>query len=198
MINENFVILGAVLNLVGGGSYIIDTLKGKTKPNKISWFIWALAPMIAFYAEIKQGVGIQSLMTFMVGFMPLLVFISSFMNKKAYWQLGTLDIICGTLSVIGIILWQITQIGNMAILFAILADGVAAVPTIVKSYKEPETESGTVFLMSAISAVITMLTFKLWNFEHYAFPAYIFGICVLLYSLIHFKWGKILVKQTSR
>src|SRR5918992_4551489 len=31
---------------LGALSYLIDTLKGKVQPNKVSWFVWALAPLI--------------------------------------------------------------------------------------------------------------------------------------------------------
>ncbi len=74
MINENFVILGVVIGFIGSLSYLLSTIKGKTKPNRVTWFLWAIAPLIAFAAEIKEGVGIQSLMTFSVGFGPLLIF----------------------------------------------------------------------------------------------------------------------------
>lgn len=194
MINENFVIVGAIISFLGGLSYLIDTLKGKAKPNKVTWFVWTLAPLIAFFATIQQGVGIQSLLTFMVGFNPLLIFIASFVNKKAYWKITKPDLICGALAIVGLLLWQVTNIGNLAILFSILADGIAGIPTIIKSYKEPETENPNVFLGSGIAAFITLLTIKTWNFEQYAFPTYIFAICALLYVLIKFKIGKKVIK----
>lgn len=194
MLNENFVYVGVVLSLLGGLSYLIDTLKGKAKPNKVSWFVWALAPLIAFWATVQQGVGVQSLLTFMVGFNPLIIFIASFVNKKAYWKISKLDLSCGALAILGLVLWQITGTGNLAIFFGILADGIAAIPTVIKSYKEPETENANVFLGSGLAALITLLTIKIWSFEYYAFPAYIFGICALIYVLIKFKLGKKLEK----
>jgi hypothetical protein len=57
MLDEKFVILGIIVGFIGSLSYLIDTIKGKTKPNRVTWFLWALAPLIAFTAEIKQGVG---------------------------------------------------------------------------------------------------------------------------------------------
>ncbi len=190
MINENFVIFGALLNLIGSTGYVIDTVKGKTIPNRVTWFLWALAPLVAFTAEIQKGVGIAALMTFMVGFGPVMVFVASFVNKKAVWKISKLDIICGSLSVGGLILWSITKEGNLAIFFSILADLFAAVPTIIKSYKNPESESHRIFLFGLLSAGITLLTIKQWNFAHYAFPAYIFSICLLLFILIRYKIGK--------
>jgi hypothetical protein len=36
MINQNFVILGAIIAAIGSLSYLIDTVKGKVKPNRVS------------------------------------------------------------------------------------------------------------------------------------------------------------------
>src|SRR3989338_7170810 len=122
MLDSNAVIVGAVISFIGAVSYLVDTLKGKTKPNRVSWFIWALAPLIAFSAEISKGVGIQSLMTFMVGFNPLLIFLASFVNKKSEWKLGKLDIVFVALASCRIISFLLFEEGNVAIFFAILAD----------------------------------------------------------------------------
>lgn len=190
MIDERFVFLAVAFNFFGSLSYLIDTVKGKIKPNKVTWFLWALAPLVAFAAQISQGVGLSSLLTFMVGFGPLLVFIGSFVNKKAQWKITNFDLICGALSILGLLLWGITRVGNIAILFAILADGLAAIPTLVKSYQAPETENYKVFLLAMIAALITLLTIKQWDFAHFAFPLYIFSICFIFVLLIKFKLGK--------
>lgn len=190
MLDPNFVIIGAIISFIGAISYLISTVKGETKPNRVTWFIWTLAPLVAFGAELSKGVGIQSLMTFMIGFNPLLIFFASFVNKKSEWKLGKLDFTCGALSVIGLIIWLILREGNAAIFFAILADGLAAVPTIVKSYYFPETENWFGYLTATISAAITLLTIDNWNFAHYGFPVYILLVTALLVLLIKFQLGK--------
>lgn len=80
MINQNWIYVGVVIIFIGAFSYVKDTLQGKAKPNRVSWGLWAFASFIAFIAEIKQGVGIQSIMTFMVGFSPFLIFLASFLT----------------------------------------------------------------------------------------------------------------------
>lgn len=190
MINSNFVILGALISFIGTLSYLRDTLKGKTKPDKVTWFIWVLAPMVAFGAELNKGVGIQSLMTFMVGFNPLLIFLASFINKKSQWKIGKLDITCGFLSILGLMLWIVYREGNYAIILAILADTMAAIPTLIKSYKYPETENYFAFLGGAVSALLTTLTIRVWDFAHFGFPIYTLLLCSLFVFLIKFKLGK--------
>ena len=68
MINPNFVFLGAAFSIIGALSYARDTIRGVTKPNRVSWLLWTIAPLLAFAVELRQGVGLQSVMTFAVGF----------------------------------------------------------------------------------------------------------------------------------
>ena len=190
MIDQNFVIVGAIIAAVGSLSYLIDTLKGRVKPNRVSFLLWSLAPLIAFFAEVKQGVGIQALMTFIVGFLPLTIFIASFVNKKAVWNLTGFDLMCGALSIVGLVLWYITKSGDIAIIFSILADALAAMPTVVKSFNYPETESAWPYFASTISAILTLLTVKVWNLANIGFPLYIVLITLVIFSLVQFKLGK--------
>lgn len=191
MINQNFVILGAIIAAIGSLSYLIDTVKGKVKPNKVSFLLWSIAPLIAFVAELKQGVGLQALMTFVVGFLPLTIFIASFFNKKSEWKLNRFDLTCGALSLIGLVLWYLTKSGNVAIAFSILADGLAALPTVVKSFNFPETESAWPYFASAISALITLLTVQVWDLATVGFPLYILIVTLVISGLVQFKLGKI-------
>jgi len=198
MINPNWVFVGLAVQTIGGVGYLIDTLKGKVKPNKVSWLLWSIAPLIAFFAMIKQGVGLEAWATFIVGFLPLLVFIASFVNKKAYWAITKLDIVCGALSVLGLILWLVTKVGNIAIIFSIIADGLASFLTIYKSFKEPESESHLVFSLGIINGVIALLVIRDWNFQNYAFNLYILIDDILISTLIITKVGPKIEKAFRR
>lgn len=183
------MILGLVIQALGTLKYFIETIQGKVKPNRITFLLWTLAPLIAFAAEIKQGVGIQSLITFSVGFSPLLILIASFLNKKSVWKLSYFDFICGFLSLMGLALWYITRVGNLAITFSILADGLAALPTIIKTYYYPETENGWLYFATTISVVLTLLTIKTWNFAHWGFPFYLLIANLIIFFLAQSKIG---------
>ena len=195
MIHPNFVYVGIVLQSIGGVSYVIDTVRGKVKPNRVTWFLFTLAPALAFFAQLQQGVGPEVWATFIVGFVPFLIFIASFVNKKAHWKLQKLDLVCGFLSLLGLVMWMITKVGNIAIAFAILADALACVPTIVKSWHNPKTESDAPFLSGALNSVFGLLVIKNWNFENYAFITYLLFANLLLTILIRFKVGSLFKKS---
>ena len=189
MISDKFVILGVLLQLWGCLVYARDTVRGKTKPNRVTWFLWFLAPTIAFAAEINEGVGFISLMTLSVGLGPLIVLTASFANRKSYWELHWTDYICGFLSLLGFILWLIYRNGNIAIVLNIFADLCAAAPTLVKSFKYPETESVEAYWVAAVNAAITLLAIKTWNIAHYGFPVYILLVNIAFVAFIKFKLG---------
>lgn len=186
MLNPNFIILAVALNLIGCTGYVVETIKGRTKPNRVSWFLWALAPLIAFSAQRTEGVGVSSVMTFMVGFSPLVIFLASFVNRNAYWQVTRLDIVCGVVSLVALGLWLLTRTGTVAIALSIAADALAAVPTILKSWKQPETEDYRIYLYAIVSAVITLLTVRSWDFATCGFPVYILLLGGLLTIVIAF------------
>jgi hypothetical protein len=190
MLNQNFIIVGTLISAAGALAYLWDTIKGKVKPNRVSFLLWSIAPMIAFAAQIMQGVGLESLMTFSTGFLPLLTFIASFTNKNAEWKLTRFDVACGFLSVVGLILWLITKVGNVAIFFSIVADGLAALPTLVKAYKYPETEIAWPWLATSFGVALTLLTLKEWTFANSAFIIYIFIVDLMIFSCVQFKLGK--------
>ena len=101
---EYLIFIGALAQFIGTISYIKETLAGRAKPNRVTWLLWAIAPMIGTFAAISSGVTWAILPVFMAGFNPLLVFIISFWNKKSYWKLNKIDYGCGILSALSLIM----------------------------------------------------------------------------------------------
>jgi hypothetical protein len=199
MISVNFVIVGAAFNLVGSSAYALSTIRGRTRPNRVTWFVWSLAAFVAFSAQLSQHVGLRALMTFMVGFGPLMIFVASFVNKKSYWRVTRFDLICGALSIFALVLWQITGIGNVAIALSIAADFLAMIPTLRKSFDHPSSEHSWPFLTGLISSGLTLLTLKTWSFADGGFALYILMCSAVIFSLVHFKIGtRVRMRATPR
>jgi len=197
MLHSNFIIIGTLIGAAGSLAYLIDTVKGKVKPNRVSFLLWSIVPFIAFFAQIKQGVGLEALMTFSTGFMPLTVFLASFVNKQAEWKLTRFDLMCGILSIVGLVLWMITNVGNVAIFFSIVADGFAAIPTIVKAYKYPDTEIAWPWIATVFGVVLTLLTLSTFTFANCGFILYILVVNMLIYALVRFRLGEKLQSGTN-
>ncbi len=174
MLPESFAIIGAIIGSVGGLYYLYDTIVGKAQPNRITWLLWGVFPMVVFVAQRAQGVAGISWISFVSGFLPLLIFAASYLNKKAYWKSNPRDYYLMAAAIIGIILWAITDNPNLALLLALLADILAAIPTLIKSCTHPQSESWIGYAISAVGFGIGLLSVQTYNFESTTFVAYVF------------------------
>jgi hypothetical protein len=180
------VILSLLMNLGGSFAYIRDTFKGKTKPNKVSWFVWALAPILGTVAALQSGADPwATARVFLAGFMPLLVLIVSFMNPHSYWKLTKFDYGFGIAALLGILLWIFADSPRSAILFLAIADGLAALPTIIKAWRDPESETGFTFLMGLIGVLLVIPSIPVWNIENSAFQIYLLIVNTVLVLIIY-------------
>lgn len=177
---EYLIFAGAAVQLIGIANYIKEILGGGTKPNKVTWLMWSIAPLIATFAAYSDGVRWSVLPIFMSGFGPLLVFIISFLNPKAYWKLEKFDYLCGIFSLLALVFWGITKEPNIAIVFAIISDAFASVPTLIKMWRYPETETVSPFTAGLFSALTSFFAITVWSFSSYAFPAYLVLINISL------------------
>lgn len=173
MLPEYFAIIGAVIASMGGLFYLYQTIRGKTKPNRVTWLLWWILPMIVFVAQRVQGVESLSWVTFVAGFTPLLVVIASLFNKKAYWKTMPIDYVLMAAAFIGVILWFTTKDANLAILFTLAADFFASVPTLIKAFKHPETESWVAYAISAFGFGISIFAIHTFDFQNAAFVIYL-------------------------
>ena len=129
---------------------------------------------MVFAAELAQGVGLRTVMTFGIALGPLLVVIASYATKAAYWKLGALDWACGGVAGLALALWAITDSAVDAIILSIVADALAAIPTVRKAVTHPHTEHPLFFGLVSLGGALTLLTIQRWTFADWAFPLYIF------------------------
>jgi hypothetical protein len=189
MINVHFVYLCAALGVLGSLVYVWDTSRGTTQPNRVTWLLWAFAPLLAFAVEFHSGIGLRTLTTFVIGFMPLLVFIASFHNAAAVWKIRRLDYVCGAMSLAGTAAWLATQNGVVAIAAAIAADFLAGIPTMVKSWSNPESETVSSYVGAVLNSGILLLTIRHWTTDAAAFPLFILCIATVQTVLVGLRPG---------
>ena len=184
------VLFGVFLNVLGSAFYIRDTLKGKTKPNRITWIMWAVAPLIGSAAAFSSGVTWATLPVLFSGLGPLTVVLASFVNRQSYWKLSAFDYLCGVFAILALVLWRVTGDPNIAIMFAIASDFAAAFPSLVKSWRHPETETALAYVLNGASNLTSFAATSEWTFASYAFPGYLVVVNAVFMIFILRKRGR--------
>lgn len=189
MLDDRFVFLGAAIGLTGSFLYARNTFRGDNQPNRMTFLLWALAPILAFVVQIRIGVGLVSVMTLSIGLGPLIVLGATYTGARASWQLGWFDYTCGALSLLGLAAWVFLQQGVVAVLLFVAADGLAALPTVAKAWRAPQSESVSFYSAAFINASIALGTIDEFNVAAAAFPVYAFTLTALLMFLIRLRPG---------
>lgn len=184
---QYLVYLGSLVMLVGVFSYTRETLRGRTKPNRVTWLLWSIAPLIGTAAAFSDGVRLATLPVFVTGVAPLVVFLASFVNKNSYWKLERTDYVCGAVSLLALILWKVTSDPIIAISFSIVSDALAALPTLIKSWKFPETESGIAYTTAAFGTATSFFVLETGSFSEYAFPLYLVTVNICIAFAVYRK-----------
>jgi len=177
------VVFSVAIRLGGGGRYAWGVLKGKARPNPVTWFLWGVTPIITLFASLPQGFNGQSIVLLALGASPLVTCYLAVRRQGIRCYLTPLTIGCAAVAVFGIILWQTLSRPELAVLCSIVADTFAGLPTMHKSYNDPNSEYALPYLLSILSMAVTLLTVQTWTFTVFAFPLYMLLSNVVLFAL---------------
>ncbi len=179
MLPSYIIFLAIPVILAGYFFYFKDIFYGQTRPNIVSWFLWMLGPLIGVFFQLKAGAGLSVIPVFSAGFGPFVVVVVLFFKRNFIWKITTFDVICGIFSILALVLYALTHNLAISVLFAILSDLFAFIPTYIKGWKFPETETGILYFASAFNNILALLIIKNW-----IFPIYSFSVYLLLANLV--------------
>jgi hypothetical protein len=183
------VVTSVVISLSGAFAYIRDMLRGKSTPNLVTWGLWAFAPLVATGAALSaEADGWSTVRIFISGFGPLLITITALFVSKRYWKLSFFDYACGILSLVAVGAWLLANSPVAAILLAAVADLLATIPTILKAWKHPETETTYTYFVGLFTASIVLPAIPSWNIENSAFQIYLLVANAALFVVVMRKY----------
>ncbi len=183
MISIGLALLGAALPFAAGLRYAYGTLRGRVRPNRVTWFVSGVTAWIACAGQISQGVLLPAVLTGAVAVVPTLIVVASVVNREAYWRATGLDRACLALAGVALVVLLVSA-GDLAIAMGITARGLGAVPTVVKSFRAPGTEQLTAFTAGVAGAACTLLSLEVWTFRTAGFAIYFLVFCGVMSWLL--------------
>jgi len=160
------------LGMVGAVPYIYQIVLGKVRPERATWFVWSLILALALWSYRSSGAEDSAL--FLVGdfIVTFAIFLLSLWRGKGGWT--RLDVGCLTICGLSLLLWQTSNIPLFGLWGVLIADAVAMIPTLIKSLREPDTESSTTYAFSSVAALFGFLAVGEWNLVLLFYPFYLF------------------------
>ena len=175
---ETLGYISGILVIISSIPYIRDIFLNKTTPERATWFIWSVLLAIAFFAQLSKG-GTWSLLLTGADFATVLfIFILSI--KRGVGGTTKLDIFSLVGAGVSLIIWYLTSDALYALLLIIIIDFLGGLPTLVKAYKDPYSETTIAYMICAFGALVGVFAVGELNFALLIFPAW---ICIFNFSI---------------
>lgn len=164
-------ISAGVLAIGGYVPYIISILRDKTRPERATWIIWTIVGGLLAISYTVSGDTKAIWVPLGYFFGPLMVMLLSFRYGYSKWS--TLDSICLLAALLTIVPWYLSHNAIITLLLNVLIDSFGAIPTLIKTYKEPETEDLTAWFIFFLANTFELLAISQWDLSS-SYPIYLF------------------------
>ncbi len=168
---EIFAVIAGLMLLAGAPPYLVDILKGKTKPERATWFIWSVLGMIALISQINLHGHWSIVFVGLDAFGSLMVFSLSLKYGVGGWT--RLDKLALVIATAGIIFSFLAHAPIIALLGVVLADLSGAVLTVRKTFLAPETETTITWLFVGTASLFGVLSVGKLDYGLLIYPLYL-------------------------
>lgn len=174
-------LVAAGLLILGAIPYFWDAIYGTTKPNRVTWFGWALIMWIACAIQYTDAPNFAMYTMLASACVLSLIFVLSLFRGVSTFT--TLDGICLTLGVAACALWVLLDASLAALLALIAADILFATPSIQKTWHAPESESSLSWFIGALATGLAVTSIGETGVLAFLYPGYLFLINFVMFLL---------------
>lgn len=166
---EILSIVAVALTFLAYIPYYRDILKGKTHPHVYSWTLWCLLTILIVALQIKGGAGPSTWITASTGLLCIGVIVLSLRNGKK--DITKSDTFVAVLSLIAMGFWLIADKPMISIVLVVIADMLAFIPTVRKSWGKPRSETLSLYITNTIRFTIAVVAIANYTLLAVLWPA---------------------------
>ena len=164
--------VAGIISLVAFIPYILAILRGETKPNRATWWIWTVIGLMLGASYYSSGANhtIWVPVSYIIG--PFAVAILSIKYGEGGWT--RFDRSCLLGAGVSVVLWWMFSSPLIALLIGLFIDLMGALPTIRKAYHKPESEDRTAWTLFFAGSTANLFAVESWTFAIAVYPIYMF------------------------
>ncbi len=154
-------IIAAILAIAGNLPYIRDAFTRRVKPHPFTWLVWTIVSAIVLFGQIVEGAGIGALPAAVAGAFTTIIFLFSLQYGFKYVKKSDKYFLIAAL--LGIIPWLIFDNPTISVIIAVTIDVIAFMPTLRKTYLQPETETPVLYGSNVLRHILTLFSLQAYN-----------------------------------
>jgi hypothetical protein len=162
--------------------YIVTILQKKTSPNRATWSIWLVLSFVISASYYSAG-AVDTLwvpVCSLIG-QSIIVFLSI---KQGEGGWSRFDRMCLFGVGFSLALWWHYNSPLIALTLSLAIDFFGALPTVKKSYVDPESEDLLTWILYLITSIFNLLAVSTWSFALASFPIYMFVVNITIVTLL--------------
>jgi hypothetical protein len=166
--------------------YIISILKGGSKPNRVTWWIWAFMGLVLALSYQFSGASNTVWVPYVEFLGPFAIAVLSIKYGEGTLENKT-DLYCLLGAVVSIMLWIIFDNPVIALITNLAIDSFAIVPTIKKSYLRPEGEDFWAWFGTGLADSLNMFAVERFTFAILVYPIYMLVSDLIIIVILLFR-----------
>ena len=187
--------LSFVVLLLSYIPYVIDILKGNTKPERAAFFIWTVLGFSLISSQLAEG-GMESVLLSVGGTVgPLIVFLLSIKYGVGGFLLR--DKFALVFAAIGLLLWYLTNNPAFVLWIAILIDSAGVYLLLIKSYKDPASELPLLWASGVVAGTLSILSVGRLDINLLAFPVWLTINNGVIFTTIIYRTKKLGINNAT-
>lgn len=163
-------IVAVILVFIGYIPYLRDVWKRKTTPHLYSWFLWGFVTFIVFALQVSDNAGIGAFVTLTAAVMCFVVISASFIRHKGKRDITKVDAAFSVLALISLWFWVGAKQPVLSAVLATSTDLLAFAPTIRKSWKDPHSETLSLYLLNTFRFILATLSLQNYSIITTLYP----------------------------
>jgi hypothetical protein len=183
---EILALLAGILLVISQLLYIINTFKGKVQPSILSWIGWAILTGTSFVSQYMISGWTWNFTGLLLSTIGCIVVSGVAITTKNYsiqkkdWLFVVLGFLCMAIYILSKNAWATT-------VFAILADFLLGLPTIIKANNDPSSEKSSAWSLGLASWSFSLIICLKHDVLFALFPIYLFLFNVIMVYLTMIK-----------
>jgi hypothetical protein len=151
-------LIAVLLTFIAYIPYYRDILRGKTHPHVYSWSLWGFLTVLIVALQIKGGAGPATYVTASAGLLCFGVVVLGLKHGKR--DITRSDKIVAILALIAIGFWLIAKQPVISVILTVVADLLAFIPTVRKSWFKPHSETLSLYLTNTLRFSLAVLAVR--------------------------------------
>lgn len=151
--------------------YILDAVKGRARPSRATYLMFSILMILTLVEQHQAGSRLTLAITLGEAVSSIAIFIITL--KHGMGGFSWTDGMCYVMLIVSILVWRSGHGILWALHFAVLADFIAFTPTLLKTWRDPYSETPLFYIGGTIAALLSIVAGRDYSYAVILFPTYL-------------------------